>query len=153
MGLIYSKTIIYLLLPAADLRMDPAPRPRPVSSLTSVTLYSSTTRLNDGIFTVHRFSVATSARLHQSECVFSILRIRRNISRPTGIFICTWNSLFLFFVFFLFCLHVNNGASSPEGAQLTVRGGGFLLSRVLFLVIMLVVYVFVVYISLRDGGH
>jgi hypothetical protein len=30
-------------------------------------------------------------------------------------------------------------------------GGGFLLSRVLFLVILLVVYVFVVYISLRDG--
>jgi hypothetical protein len=29
-----------------------------------------TTRLNDGTFTVHRFSVATSARLHQSECVF-----------------------------------------------------------------------------------
>jgi hypothetical protein len=33
------------------------------------------------------------------------------------------------------------GPSSSEGAQLTVRGGGFLLSRVL----LLVVYVFVVY--------
>jgi hypothetical protein len=29
-----------------------------------------TIRLNDGIFTVHRFSVATSARLRKSECVF-----------------------------------------------------------------------------------
>jgi hypothetical protein len=42
------------------------------------------------------------------------------------------------------------GPSSPEGAQLTVRGGGFLVSRVLFLFILLVVYDFVVYISLRD---
>jgi hypothetical protein len=51
------------LLPAADLRMDPALRPRPVSSLTSVTLYNSTTRLNDGIFKVHRFSVVAPAQL------------------------------------------------------------------------------------------
>jgi hypothetical protein len=29
-----------------------------------------TTRLNDGIFTVHRFSVATSARLRKLECIF-----------------------------------------------------------------------------------
>jgi hypothetical protein len=43
------------------------------------------------------------------------------------------------------------GPSSPEGAQLTVRGRGFLLSGVLFLIILLVVgYVFVVHISLRD---
>jgi hypothetical protein len=31
----------YLFLPAADLRMDPALRPRPISSLTSVTLHNS----------------------------------------------------------------------------------------------------------------
>jgi hypothetical protein len=56
-----------LLFLAADLRMDPALRPRPVSSVAFAYLdnaYHSTTRLNDGIFTVHRFSVATSARLH-----------------------------------------------------------------------------------------
>jgi hypothetical protein len=29
-----------------------------------------TTRLNDGIFTVHRFSVVTPARLHKSDFVF-----------------------------------------------------------------------------------
>jgi hypothetical protein len=53
----------YLLLLAADLRMDPASRSRPVSSLTSVTLYNWFT-------TVHQFSVATSARLLKWECVF-----------------------------------------------------------------------------------
>jgi hypothetical protein len=42
------------------------------------------------------------------------------------------------------------GPTSPEGAQLTMRGGGFLLSRVLFLIILLVVYVFVVYLSIWD---
>jgi hypothetical protein len=62
-----------LLLLAADLRMDPGLRPRPVSLVASACLgnaYNSTTRLNDGIFTVHRFSVATSARLHKSGCDF-----------------------------------------------------------------------------------
>jgi hypothetical protein len=39
----------------------------------------STARLNDGIFTVDRFSVATSARLTPIGMCFSILRIRRNI--------------------------------------------------------------------------
>jgi hypothetical protein len=57
----------HLLLLAADLRMDPALRPRPVSSVAFACLgnaYNSITRLNDGIFTVHRFSVATSAKYH-----------------------------------------------------------------------------------------
>jgi hypothetical protein len=53
--------------------MDPALRPRPVSSVAFAYLgnaYNPTTRLTDGVFTVHRFSVVTSARLHKSECVF-----------------------------------------------------------------------------------
>jgi hypothetical protein len=57
----------YLLLRVADLRTDPALRPRPLSSVAFAYLgnaYNSTTRLNHGIFTVHRFSVATSSRLH-----------------------------------------------------------------------------------------
>jgi hypothetical protein len=58
------------LLPAADLRMDPALRLRSVSSLTSVTLCNSTTRLNDGIFRVHRLSVVTLAQLHRSDFIF-----------------------------------------------------------------------------------
>jgi hypothetical protein len=45
------------------------------------------------------------------------------------------------------------GPSSPEGAQLTVRGGGFLFPGLLFLGLLLVVYVFVVCISLRDDGR
>jgi hypothetical protein len=40
-----------------------------------------------------------------------------------------------------------------EGEQLSVRGGGFLLSRLLFLGLFFVVHVIVVYISLRDDGR
>jgi hypothetical protein len=54
------------------------------------------------------------------------------------------------FVFFSFVRMQTVRPSSPEGSQLTVRGGGFLLSRVLLLLILLVVHVFVVYISLPD---
>jgi hypothetical protein len=84
-----------LLLLAADLRIDPALRPRPVSSLTSATLYNSTT--------VHRFSVATSARLRKSECVFRFYVYGGIFNNPPGFFffICTWNSLFLFLFFFV----------------------------------------------------
>jgi hypothetical protein len=63
---------LFLFLPA-DLRIDPAMRARPVSSVAFAYLgnaFNSTTRLNDGIFIFHRISVATSARLHQSEYVF-----------------------------------------------------------------------------------
>jgi hypothetical protein len=97
-----------------------------------------TTRLNDGIFTVHRFSVATSTRLRKSECVFRFFVYGGIFDNPPGFFTCTWNRLFLFFVF---CFHVNTGALIPRRSTATVRGGGFLLSRVVFLV-MLVVYVF-----------
>jgi hypothetical protein len=45
------------------------------------------------------------------------------------------------------------GPSSPEGAQLTVRGGGFLLYRYWSLVYFVCQYVVVVYISLRDDGR
>jgi hypothetical protein len=48
--------------------------------------------------------------------------------------------VFVFCFFSFFCLNVNSGTL----AQLAVRGGGFLLSRVLLLVILLVVHVFVV---------
>jgi hypothetical protein len=77
-----------LLLLAADLRMDPALRPRPVSSVAFAYLgnaYNSTTRLNDGIFTVHRVSVATFARLHQSECVFRFYVYGGIFDNPPGL--------------------------------------------------------------------
>jgi hypothetical protein len=74
-GVILYEDHYLLLLLAPDLRMDPTLRP--IQSLrlysftsTSGTLTSSTTRLKDGIFTVHQFSVAISAQLHQSESVF-----------------------------------------------------------------------------------
>jgi hypothetical protein len=53
-----------LLFLVPDLRMDSALKPRPVSSVAFAYLSkadNSTTLLNEGIFTVHRLSVATSA--------------------------------------------------------------------------------------------
>jgi hypothetical protein len=64
--------------------MDPASRPRPVSSLTSVTLCNSTTRLNDGIFRVHRFSVVTPARLHGSDFIFRFYVYGGTFDNPPG---------------------------------------------------------------------
>jgi hypothetical protein len=62
-------------------------------SLTSVTLRNSTTRLNDGIFKVHRFSVVTPARLHKSDFVFRSYVYGGTFDNPPGyFFICTWNS-------------------------------------------------------------
>jgi hypothetical protein len=78
-----------LLLLAADLRMDPTPRPRPVSSLASVTLYNSTTLLNDGIFTVHQFFRCDIRSTAQIGMCFSILRIQRNLTTHQDFFICT----------------------------------------------------------------
>jgi hypothetical protein len=133
-----------LLFIVADLRMDPALRPRPVSSVAFAYLgntYNSTTRLNDGIFTVRRFSVATSARLHKSECVFRFYVYGRIFDNPPGLLSARGTDCFCFVVFSFFllfeCKQWGPHPSPPEGAQLTVRGGGFLLSRVLLLVICL----------------
>jgi hypothetical protein len=72
------------LFPVADLRMDPALRPRPVCSLTSVTLYNLTTRLNDGIFRVHRFSAVTPARLRRSDFIFRFYVYGGTFDNPPG---------------------------------------------------------------------
>jgi hypothetical protein len=69
MGLIYSKTIIYFSS-ASDSRMGTEWRPRLVSLVAFAYLHNLTTRLNDGIFIVHRFSIATPARLRKSDFVF-----------------------------------------------------------------------------------
>jgi hypothetical protein len=94
------------LLPviAGDLRMDPALRPRPVFSVAFAYLgntYNSTTRLSDGIFTVDRFSVATSARLHQSECVFQLYVYGGIFDNPPGLLSARGPDCCLSFVFFL----------------------------------------------------
>jgi hypothetical protein len=112
-----------------------------------------TSRLNDGVFRVHRFSSVTPARLHKSDFVLRFYIYGGIFDNPPGYFLFVRGTGCFRFVCFFFCLDVNSGPSSPEGAQLTMRGGGFLLSRVLFLVTLLVVVcVFVVYISLRDDG-
>jgi hypothetical protein len=60
-----------------------------------------TTRLNDGIFTVHRFSVATSTRPHQSECVFRFFVHGGIFDNPLGFLSARGTGCFCFFVFFL----------------------------------------------------
>jgi hypothetical protein len=85
------------LLPAADLRMDPALRPRPalrLRSLASVTLYNSTTRLNDGIFKVHRFSVVTPARLHKSDSIFRFYVYGGTFDNPPGYLLSARGTVF-----------------------------------------------------------
>jgi hypothetical protein len=76
----------YLLLPTTGLRMDPALRPCPAPSLTPTTLQlrnpikiMCTTRLNDGIFTVHRFFRCDIRSTTPIGMCFLILGIRRNI--------------------------------------------------------------------------
>jgi hypothetical protein len=103
MGMMYTMPIIYFFL-VADLRMDAALRPRPVSLVMFAYLgntYKSTTRLIDGIFTVHRFSVATSARLHQSECVFRLYVYGGIFDNPPRLLSARGTDCFCCFVFFL----------------------------------------------------
>jgi hypothetical protein len=77
-----------LIFIAADLRRDPPLILRQLSSVVLAYLgntYNSTTRLNDGIFTVHGVSVATSARLHKSECVFRFYIFTGIFDNPRGL--------------------------------------------------------------------
>jgi hypothetical protein len=63
-----------------------------------------TTRLNDGIFTVHRFSVATSTRLRKSECVFRFYVYGRIFDNPPGFFFKSAGGTVCFcFCIFVFC--------------------------------------------------
>jgi hypothetical protein len=72
----------YLLLPAADLRMDPALRPRPVSSVAFAYL-GDTPQLNYSIERRHIYSRSGfRCDIHSTTPIgmcFSILRVRRNI--------------------------------------------------------------------------
>jgi hypothetical protein len=62
-----------------------------------------TTRLNDGIFTVHRFFVATSAQPRKSECVFRFYVYSGIFDNPLGgFFFFLHVELFVFFFFFFF---------------------------------------------------
>jgi hypothetical protein len=80
-----------------------------------------TTRLNDGIFIVHRFSVATSTRLRKSECVFRFYVYGGIFDNPPVFFYLHVEQVvfvFCFFCFFLFAckqwgLHPPKEHSSP----------------------------------------
>jgi hypothetical protein len=74
-----------------------------------------TTRLNEGRFTVHRFSVATSARLHQPECVFRFFVYSGIFHNPPGFFLSARGTGFFFcFFFFSFFLNLNSEAVIPR---------------------------------------
>jgi hypothetical protein len=146
-----------LLFIAADLRMDPALRPRPVSSVVFAYLgnaYNSTTRLNDGIFTVHRFSVATSARLHKSECVFRFYVYGGIFDNPPGLLSARGTDCFCFVFFLSFvCLNVNSGALIPRRSTAHREGRRISFVKGFIIGYLFVVHVFVVYISRRDEGR
>jgi hypothetical protein len=61
-----------------------------------------TTRLNDGIFTVDRFSVATSARLRKSECVFRFFVYGGIFDNPPGFYLHMEQAVFIFCFFLSF---------------------------------------------------
>jgi hypothetical protein len=152
-GVVLYEDDYLLLLLAADLRMDPALRPRPVSSVAFVYLgnaYNSTTRLNDGIFTVHRFSVATSARLHQSECVFRFYVSAEYLTTHRDYDLHVDRVVL---VFFCFCLNVNSGALIPRRSTAHREGRRISFVKGYIIGYLYVVHVFVVYISRRDEGR
>jgi hypothetical protein len=135
--------------------MDPALRPRPVSSVAFAYLgntYNSTTRLNDGKFTVHRFSVATSARLHQSECVFRFYVYGGIFDNLLGLLSARGPDCFCFFVFFLafICFNVNSGALIPRRSTAHREGRRISFVKGFIIGYLFVVHVVVVYISRRD---
>jgi hypothetical protein len=53
-----------------------------------------TTRLNDGIFRVHRFSVVTPARLHKSDFVFRFYVYGGKFDNPPGYFLSAYGTVF-----------------------------------------------------------
>jgi hypothetical protein len=146
-----------LLFIAADLRMDPALRPRPVSSVAFAYLgntYNSTTRLNDGIFTVHRFSAATSARLHKSECVFRFYVYGGIFDNPPGLLSARGTDCFCFVVLSFFLLfECNSGALIPRKTTAHREGRRISFVKGFIIGYLFVVHVFVVYISRRDEGR
>jgi hypothetical protein len=136
--------------------MDPAPRPRPVSSVAFAYLgntYNSSTRLNDGIFTVHRFSVATSARLHVSECIFRFYVYGGIFDNPPGLLCARGPDCFCFVVciFLAFiCLNVNSGALIPRRSTAHREGRRISFVKGFIIGYLFLVHGFVVYISRRD---
>jgi hypothetical protein len=154
-GCLYEDDYLLLLL-APDLRMDPAWRPRSVSSVAFVYLgnpYNSPTRLNDGTFTVHRFSVATSAGLHQSECVFRYYVSAEYLTTHWDYYLHVDRVVLVFFSFLLFCLNANSGALIPGRSTAHREGRRISFVKGFIIGYLYVVHVCVVYISRRDEGR
>jgi hypothetical protein len=109
-----------------------------------------TTPLNDGIFRVHQLFVVTPARLLKSDFVFQFYVYGGIFDNPPGCFLSARGTgCFCFFLLF----NVNSGVLIPRSSTARREGWRISFARILFLVIMLVVNVFVVYISLRDDRH
>jgi hypothetical protein len=53
-----------------------------------------TTRLNDGIFRVHRFSVVTPARLHRSDFIFPVYVYGSTLDNPPGYLLSAYGTVF-----------------------------------------------------------
>jgi hypothetical protein len=137
----------------ADLRMDSTPRPRPVSSVTFADLrntHISTTRLNDGIYTVYQFSVATSTRLHKLEYVIQFYVYGEIFDNPLGLLsACRTGCVCCVVLLSLFYGNVHSRACIP--CRSTVQHKGWRISFVnSFIIRYLFVHVFVVYISHRN---
>jgi hypothetical protein len=104
-GVDLSEDDYLLLLPSADLRMDPAFRPHAVSLVVfaySVTFCNSTTQLNDGIFTVHPFSDSKFTPLRKSEFFFQFYVYGGIFDNPPGFLSARGTVCFCFFVFLCF---------------------------------------------------
>jgi hypothetical protein len=91
-----------------------------------------TTRLNDGIFTVHRFSVATSARLRKSECVFRFYVYGGIFDNPPGFFCLYVGHLWALKVPMDIWIGIGVAGllSVSVFTLLIVRGGGLLFCRI-----------------------
>jgi hypothetical protein len=86
-----------LLLPAADLRMDPALRPRPVSSVAFAYLGNALQldhSIERRIFRVHRFSVVIPARLHRSDFIFRFYVYGGTFDGPPGYLLSARRTVF-----------------------------------------------------------
>jgi hypothetical protein len=65
-----------------------------VISYNTTPLYNSNTRLNDGIFKVHRFSVVTPARLHWSDFIFRFYVYGGIFDNPLGYLLSARGTVF-----------------------------------------------------------
>jgi hypothetical protein len=137
--------------------MDPALRRHPVPSVAFAYLgntYNATSRFNDGIFTVHQVSVATSARLHKSECVFRFYVYGGIFDNPPGLLSSHETDCFFLFVYFSFLgVNVDSGALIPRRSTAHREGRRISFLKGPIIGYLFVVHVFVVYISRGDEAR